>query len=225
MKTLKPRFIQIDCREINKLDLRQARAVLKYKPDIIILEYPNNKKTPDTIFNKYTPANKPLKNLPKFSKETFVVNPWVKSDVVMWNNIAYLWTKEKRQALVYSVDAPSELVREWFYVWENMYPCALKNWLWWTIIYLRECYMAKNVRWILSRYQLKKRPTVLIFLQSFHWEHVKFLLRNPSAKQIWNYYFGKFDNLRPSIVAQTLKKQNKIFYKHWKIISDFRIKS
>ena len=221
MKALKPRFIQVDCRETNKLDLRQAKAVLKYKPDIIILEYPNNKKTPDTIFNKYAPANKPLKKLPKFSKETFAMNPWVKSDVVMWNNVVYLWKKKERQVLIYQIDAPSELVSEWLLVWNNMYPCALKNWLWWVRIYLRERYMAKNVQWVLSQYKLKKRPTILIFLQSFHWEHVKFLLRNPSKKQIWDYYFGRFNNLQPSVVARTLRKQNKIFYKHWKMISGF----
>ena len=225
MKALKPRFIQVDCRETNKLDLRQAKAVLKYKPDIIILEYPNNEKTPDTIFNKYAPANKPLKKLPKFSKETFAMNPWVKSDVVMWNNVVYLWKKEECQVLIYQIDAPSELVSEWLLVWNNMYPCALKNWLWWVRSYLRERYMAKNVQWVLSQYKLKKRPTILIFLQSFHWEHVKFLLQNPSTKHVWNYYFGKFNNLQPSVIARTLRKQNKVFYKHWKIISGFKVKS
>lgn len=224
MKTLNPKFIQINCRETKKTDLRQARGVLEYKPDIIIMEYPNNKKTPDTIFNKYSPADKPLKKLPKFSKETLLIAPWAKSDVVMWNNIAYLWKKKEHQVFIYKVDAPSELVNEWFSVWENMYPCALKNWLWWARIYLRERYMAKNIQWVLSQYQLKKRPIILIFLQSFHWEHVKFLLQNPSAKQIWNYYFGRFNNLRPSVVAQTLRKQNRVFYKHWKMISGFRVK-
>ena len=143
----------------------------------------------------------------------------------MWNNVAYLWKKEGCQALIYRVDAPSELVSEWLLVWKNMYPCALKNWLWWVRIYLRECYMAKNVQWVLSQYKLKKRVIILIFLQSFHWEHVKFLLRNPSKKQIWDYYFGRFNNLQPSGIARTLRKQNKVFYKHWKIISGFKVKS
>ena len=225
MRISSPRCIQIDCRETRKLDLRQARAVLQYKPDIIILEYPNNNKTPNMIFNKYSPANKPLKKLPKFSRETFIINPWVKSDIVMWNNIAYLWGKEKHQVLLYPVDAPTELVKEWFLVWDNMYPCALKNWLWWTRIYLRERYMAKNIQWILSHYLLKKKPTILIFLQSFHWKHVKFLLENPSAKQIWNYYFGRFKNLQPFLVPQTLKKENMIFYKHWGMVSGFKVES
>lgn len=225
MKTLKPKFIQIDCRETKNVDLRQARAVLKYRPDIIILEYPSDKIGPDTIFNKYRPENKPLKKLPKFSKETLAINPWVKSDIVMWENIVHLWKKENHQVLIYQADAPAELVKEWFFVWENMYPCALKNWLWWTRIYLRECYMAQNISWILSNYRINKNPTILIFLQGFHWEHVKFLLGNPSAKQIWSYYFGRFKDLQPSLVEQTLKKENKIFYKYWKLVSGFKVQS
>lgn len=211
VETLKPKFIQIDCRETKNIDLRQAKAVLKYRPDIIILEYPSGKGGPDTIFNKYRPENKPIEKLPKFSKETLLVNPWVKSDIVMWKNIVHLWKKEKRQVMVYQTDAPTELVKEWFFVLENMYPCALKNWLWWTRIYLRECYMAQNISWILSNYRINKNPTILIFLQSFHWEHVKFLLGNPSAKQIWNYYFGRFEKLQPSLVSQVLKKEKKLF--------------
>ena len=225
MKGLKPRFIQIDCREKNRSDLRQAKAVLKYKPDIIILEYPNNKDTPDTLFNAYEPAHKPLKKLPTFSKETLAISPWVKSDVVMWNNIAYLWKKEKQQVLLYQVDAPKELVNEWLLVWKNMYPCDLKNWLWWVRIYLRERYMAKHIQWALSHYTIKKRPIVLVFLQSFHWEHVKFLLKNPSTKQVWDYYFGTFKGLQPLDISQIIRKQNKVFYKHWKIISGFKTKS
>ncbi len=40
---LKPIIHNVECTEsATKLDLRQARAVLRYKPDIIFLEYPNN---------------------------------------------------------------------------------------------------------------------------------------------------------------------------------------
>lgn len=220
---MKIRFIQFDCREKDKLDLRQAKAVLKYKPDIIFLEYPNNKKTPDTIFNKFSPLNKPIKKLPnKFSKKTLLLCPWLKSDIIMWDNIVHLWKKEKHQVLVYYADAKEELLNEWLIVWENMYPSALKNWLWWVKIYLREYYMVKNIKWALSKYKSKENLTVLVFLQSFHWEHVRFLLKNPSSKQIWNYYFGKFKGLKPSIITKILQKENKVFYKYWKKISNFK---
>jgi hypothetical protein len=220
---MKPRYIQVNCIEGKEIDLSQAKAVLKYKPDIIFLEYPTNKKTPDTIFNRYSPENKPIEKLPnKFSKKTLWLCPWVRSDIVMWNNIARLWEKEKHQVLVYYVDAPEELVNKWFIVWKNMYPSALKNWLWWVQIYLREYHMAKNIRLALSKYKSKNNLTVLVFLQSFHWEHVKFLLKNPSSKQIWDYYFGKFKGLKPSIITETLQKENKVFYKYWKMISNFK---
>ena len=56
---MKPTYFQFNCKEIDKLDLHQANAVLKHKPDIIVLEYPNNNKTPDLPFNQYSPLKKP----------------------------------------------------------------------------------------------------------------------------------------------------------------------
>ena len=76
-----------------------------------------------------------------------------------------------------------------------MYPCATKNWLWWVQIYLRERIMANHISFIVKKYKIKNNQKVLIFLQSFHWGHVKFLLDNPSKKEIWNYYFGKFSEV------------------------------
>ena len=140
----------------------------------------------------------------------------------MWNNIVHLWKKENHQTLIYYVDAAEELLNEWLIVWENMYPSALKNWLWWVKIYLREYYMVKNIRWALSKHKSKENLTILVFLQSFHWGHVRFLLKNPSSEQIWNYYFGKFKGLKPLIITKTLQKENKVFYKYWKKISNFK---
>ena len=54
--------------------------------------------------------------------------------------------------------------------------------------------MEKNVEWALQDCTIKK-PTVLIFLQSFHWEHVKFLVKKPNKDEIWDYYFGKFSEI------------------------------
>lgn len=81
--------------------------------------------------------------------------------------------------------------------------------------------MANNVQWILRNYKGKENPTVLIFLQSFHWDHVKFLLKNPSKKAIWNYYFGKFSEINKSDIAIKIEGLNKVFYKYWKKFSDF----
>ncbi len=221
---MKPIYFQFDCKESNELDLRQANAVIKYKPDIIILEYPNNNKTPDSQFNNYSALKKPKKlvrgRLKEFSKEVLKIHPWVKADTIMWKNIVNLWEKN-HQIFVYTVDAPNELTREWLEVWSHMYPCAEKNWLWWVKIYLREKIMAKNIQWILDNYQKKETPKILIFLQNFHWDHVKFLLNKPTKKEIWNYYFGNFPEIDKQSIGLRISKLNKLFYKYWQEISDF----
>ena len=211
---MKPRYIQFNCREEDKPDLRQAKAVLKYKPDIIILEYPNNNKTPDLPFNKYGALKKPknmVKNrLKKFPDKVLKIHPWLKADTIMWKNIAGLWAKG-HQILIYAVDGPNELTGEWLEVWRHAYPCVTKNWVWWVRIYLRERIMANNIQWILHNYKDKEDPITLVFLQSFHWNHIKFLLKNPSKKAIWNYYFGKFSEIKRSNIAVKIKKMNKVF--------------
>lgn len=221
---MKPKYIQINCKETAKLDLRQANAILKYKPNIIILEYPNNNRTPDLIFNKYDALMKPKamvrKRLQKFPEEILKIHPWVKADQIMWKNVANLWAKD-HQILIYAVDAPSELTSEWLDIWKNSYLSVKKNWIWWVQIYLRERIMANNIKWILHNYKADKNPITLIFLQRFHWDHVKFLLNNPSKKEIWNYYFGKFTEINGLNIAIKIKNSNKIFYKYWKKFSDF----
>jgi len=221
---MKPKYFQFNCKETDELDLRQANAALEYKPDIIILEYPNNHKTPGLEFNKYDALKKPkslvknkLKGLPN---KVLKIHPWAKADQVMWQNIANLWKKD-HQVLMYAVDAPSELTKEWLDVWRGTYPCAKKNWVWWLHIYLRERIMANNIQWILKNYKGKENPIILIFLQSFHWDHVKFLLKKPSKKEIWDYYFDKFPEVNKNNIAVKIKSLNKIFYKYWKKISDF----
>ncbi len=81
--------------------------------------------------------------------------------------------------------------------------------------------MAKNIQWILDNYKEKKEPKVLVFLQSFHWDHVKFLLNNPSKNKIWNYYFGNFSEIDKQSIGNKIKNINKVFYKYWSKISDF----
>lgn len=221
---MRPKYIQVNCRETDKLDLRQANAVLKHKPDIIVLEYPNNKNTPDLEFNKYNALEKPKeiveKRLKEFPEEVLKTHPWAKADTIMWKNVANLWSKG-HQILLYAVDAPNELTKEWLEVWNHTYPCVKKNWVWWVQIYLRERIMANNVRWILDRYKEKHNPTVLIFLQSFHWDHVQFLLSGPTKDEIWNYYFGKFPEVDKHDIAEKINRLNTIFYKYWRKVSDF----
>ena len=220
---MKPKYIQVSCKETEELDLCQAEAVLKFKPDIIVLEYPNNNKTPDSPFNKYGALNKPkemvAERLKEFPDEVLKIHPWVKADTIMWRNVASLWAQD-HQVLIYVVDAPSELTNEWLEVWKHTYPCVKKNWVWWVKIYLRERIMANNVRWMLNNYK-EKNPTILVFLQSFHWDHVKFLLKNPSKDEIWNYYFGKFSAVNKDNIEEKIKSLNKVFYKYWKRFSDF----
>jgi hypothetical protein len=230
---MKIKFIQVNCREeINTRnwsspDYRRAQYVLKYKPDIIIFEQPaNNHKNPDTIYNKYACKDKPIKLvheqqdfLRKMSK--IHGNGDALSDVLVWNNIMKLW-KEGHNVLLYNIDGPTELRREFFEVWKYMYPCATRNWLWWVRIYLREKYMIKNFKWVLEKHKDKEKITIAIFVESFHWTHVKFLLKNSSRKQIWEYYFKRFQDVNIKNISQKISHQNKVFYKYWEKISDFK---
>lgn len=217
-------FHQFDCKEENRPDYRQARAVLKYRPDIIIFETPEKNGTPDSPFNKYGPGKKPQKKIEErlnsLEREAKRFG-YAKSDIRTLQNINQLW-RTGHEVLLFNVDAPLELRGEWFDAWEGMYPCASKNWLWWVRIYLRERIMANHLKSILKKYKKGKPLTILIFLQVFHWRHVEFLLSDPSKSQIWNYYFGKFQKVERSAIGSRIKKVNKIFYKYWKKFSDFK---
>lgn len=92
-------------------------------------------------------------------------------------------------------------------MWDHMYPQATKNWVWWVHIYLRERLMAK--------------PMVMVYLESFHWKHVKFLLSEPSQQEVWEYYFGRFPEVDQASIADRIKALNPVFYKYWHEYSDF----
>lgn len=228
---MKINFIQVNSREeINTRkwagpDHRRADYVLKYRPDIIVFEYACDNDNPDTIFNRYDCKHKPLKMVRKLQKTLKEVskepgNGDAAADVPLWENIIKLWG-EGHNVLLYYTDGPTELRREFFEVWKYMYPCAIKNWLWWVRIYLREKYMAKYIRWILDHNKNRKGLTVAIFLESFHWRHIKFLLNNPTKKQVWDYYFGKFPEINPKNIAQKIKTENLLFGRYWKKIAEF----
>lgn len=107
---MEPKYIQFDCKETDELDLRQANAVLRYEPDIIILEYPNNNKTPNLVFNKYDALKKPKdlvrKRLKKFPDEILKTHPWVKADTIMWKNVVDLWAKDHQVFILRSRCSP-----------------------------------------------------------------------------------------------------------------------
>ncbi len=225
MAKISPHYIQVDCEESKELDLSQAKAVQAHHPDIIFLEYPIDYNPLYQQLNEYSPPAKPpplvkelLKPLPK---RVLAIHPWAQADHYLWENVAELW-RNNHQVLIYPVDAPSELTSEWLEVWNHMYPQAKKNWVWWVQIYLRERLMANNVQAILDRYDTKSDPTILVFLQSFHWQHAKFLLKNPPTHQIWQYYFGKFSNeISQDIIAEKIEALNPVFCKYWSQYSDF----
>jgi len=221
---MKPKYIQVNCREVKKIDLRQAKAVLKHKPDIILLEYPNNNKTSDMIFNSFptdkkpqTELNKIKKLLKKFSKN----NPWGLSDISMWENVEKLW-QNGHNVLIYRIDSPTELTNQYLTLkmYKN-YPAIKSYWLFWAYLLIRDYTMTKNVKWVIKRYKNKKNPTVLVFLQSIHWDHVKFLLTNPTKKQIWDYYFKNFKEINTKNIGFKIKEKNKIMHKYWKKINLF----
>jgi len=215
------KFIQVSCREGASLDLRQARAVLRYKPDIIFLEYASNGRVPKDMASG---ANGILgiRRLQQSLKKIAHRDPWVKSDIAMWDGVLKL--AEKGFGVeVYACDAPREVVTEWRTVWANMYPSALKNWLWWVRIYIRERYMARNIESVLKK-STKRDLTVLIFLQSFHWEHVRFLMKKPAAKEVWKYYFARFKEISPSSIGKRIRQENKLFFRHWEKVGGLSIR-
>jgi hypothetical protein len=223
--SIKPKFIQVNCIESDKLDTRQAEAIKKYRPDVVLLEYPNNNKDPGIELNNFLPADKPndlvRKLLAPLPPKVLKIHPWAASDRLMWTNINALW-QEGHQVLVYKTDAPSELTSEWLEVWNHAYPQITKNWVWWVQIYLRERLMADNIKKILGDNAKNDRPVVAVFLQSFHWKHVKFLLTEPKKNEIWQYYFGQFKTeVGRKDIAERIKKLNPVFYKYWVRYSDF----
>ncbi len=216
---MRPRFLQFSCREGNKPDYRQANAVLKYKPDIILFEMPAEGGNPSLIFNRYKPDKKPFTKVEKIKKSlrrAAKKYPYAASDIRVWENIEKLW-REGRETLLFNVDAPQELRAHYHKIYGDIpYTQVRHEWWFWAYLLIRECQMAGHIENILKHYRVKRKPTVAVFLQSIHWEHVKFLLRKPSEKGIWRYYFGKFPEISPANIRGPIKKKDKILYKYWK---------
>lgn len=144
--------------------------------------------------------------------------PHASSDILVWDNIAALW-RAGHDTLLFNVDAPRDLRREGF-VNDGIVPLfrARRSREFWTKQYVRETIMARHIERIIGKYSYSKRKqlTVAVFLQSFHWRHVRFLLTHPSKERIWRYYFGRFPTLTPDEVARELKSEYPILRRYWK---------
>jgi len=220
------KIYQFSCVEGKSVDMRQANAVLRHKPDIIFFEAPNNGRTSSSKYNKFIPSEKPLNELKKQKQELLQVAkkfPWVESDIYVYDNIATLW-KEGHDVKLYNVDGPPELLRIKFGEDNDWNPKPYRrgtNLYWWVRIYLRDTIMTKNIQQVLSQYKNKKDLTILIFLQSFHWRNVKFQLSKPTTRQMWDYYFSGFSSLNEKNIKLQIKKENKVLYKYWNKMSEF----
>lgn len=214
-----PKFIQRDCVEGDKADLRQAEAVLKHRTDIIIFEMPQGgSRGPGTIFNRYSCANKPIEKVDEIIKGLKVSAkkyPYALSDVAVWENVKTLW-KEGVNVQIYNVDAPDRMRREFSLFVKQGYPAVRKEWFFWAYLYLRDTYMAKNIKKALGGYSKKQNPTVLIFLQSIHWEHTQFLLTNTSKEKVWKFYFGKLPSIKQDTIEEQIRIRSKVMGDYWK---------
>jgi hypothetical protein len=215
---MKPRFIQENCIEGNQTDLRQANIVSKYQPDIIFFELPAKKENPALVFNRYVPRKKPFKEVERIKrslKNTAGKFPYAMSDFYVWKNIEQLW-RDGHNVLLFNIDGQDELRRDYFKLARGLtYDLQRKRLLFWVHCYLREIKMAGYVRSVLKNYQGEPNPTVAVFLQSIHWHHVKFLLKDPFQKEIWKYYFGRFPEIHPENIGKKIAEKSAIHCAYW----------
>ena len=218
------KIFQYSCKESNKVDLRQANAVLRKTPDVIIFEAPSEEKTPSSKFNKFTPDKKPLKDVKEYQKMLLHVSKrykWVKSDISVYNNIVKLW-ESGHDIKLYNVDAKHELLKlSAEYGWCKTEKPYRKGtyFSWWVFIYLRERVMVKHISKIFDG--LPQDAIVLMFMQKFHWLNVQFQLNN-NNKDIFNYYFGKFDKVSLSNINRKVEDIGILaLSKFWKKYSGF----
>ena len=218
------RLIQLSCQEGNKIDERQAKSVLRHRPDAIVFEAPSDIPGLSLPYNKYPPSSKPVKlvyahqnKLRKVAKSF----PWTASDIGVYDNILQLWS-EGHDVKLYHIDGPSELLQETINRgWNKTAEPRRRgtHFPWWVYIYLRERIMTNNLERIMP--VLPTNATVLIFLQKFHWLHLHYLIQNPPKRKIFQYYFDKFNVTPLTINRQVENIHNPVLTKYWKQYSDF----
>ena len=213
------RFIQANCREGKKVDLRQAAVVKRYKPDIIFFELPSFNGNPSSPFNAYGIKKKLFARVEKIKKglrHEAGKTPYALSDAFVWDNIATLW-REGHNVLLFNVDAPQKLRQEGFAQYGSLsLPRIEQAWQFWAQQYVRETIMASHIERILKRYSKRKKLVVAVFLQNFHWHHVQFRLKHPTPGKVWRYYFWRSPKLTPSFVTKALRKERPVLYRYWK---------
>ncbi len=103
---------QIPCREQNNIDLRQANAVIKHKPNIIIFEAPAGPSP--LFFDSKKPTSKQkeiiktkINNLKNVAKKY----PWVESDIKVFENACDL-ARSGVDLKMYNIDGPGELLQQ-----------------------------------------------------------------------------------------------------------------
>jgi len=223
-KNKKIRFIQASCVEGKKIDLRQANVVEKYKPNMIFFELPPIRNNPSLIFNNYLVNKKPKQKiderkttLKKISKKF----PYAISDLRVWENIEKMWG-EGNNVFLFNIDAPQKLRFHHFKLYGKLTYNQVKNkWWFWVFLFLREYEMKKNIEVILNKLKKKENPVIAIFLQSIHWNHVKFLLEEKSNEKVWNYYFKRFPEITRENITEKIKEKDKVFFRYWKKINPF----
>ena len=215
---MRAKFIQENCVEGSRIDLRQANVVKKYRPDIILFEMPAGRNGPALVFNKFSPKKKPYRTAEKKKKDIRLDArrfPYALSDIKVWENIEALW-HEGHDVLLFNIDGPRALRAHRFRKYGRIpYPALIRSWWFWSYQLIRELEMRKNIEYILRHYKRKQRPVVAVFLQSIHWDHVRFLLAHPSKRAIWKYYFGRFPEVTPRNIKTLLKEKDTVLYRYW----------
>ena len=180
------KILQYNCREENKIDLRQANAVIRHRPDAIIYEAPSDENKASLFFDSNGSIKKQknkLKELNISLRKIAKKYPWVLSDIKTLENVIEL-SKTGHKTKIYYVDGPRELLRETIINKWNLIDKPRHrgvHLLWWVYIYLREKIMSKNIESLLKN----KNQSILMFMQKFHWLNVKFLLSKPTKDEIW----------------------------------------
>jgi len=208
------KFIHFDePKHTAKTERKIAKQILKVKPDAILFEFPKGG-YPLEKFNKRKPKNKPKDLIEKWKKGLLFhskKHKQLKRTVDIVKSIEKLWN-QGNQIYLYEIDAPVELSKLGLYkrysgkIFHN-----LRFWIW---IFLRERIMVSNIRKIYRNLRLKiKNPKLLVKCHNFHWKNIKFLLRNPAKKNIYDYYFSKFSKYQ----IKSVLKREKVLYKFWKM--------
>ena len=199
------KLIHIDePRHSRKVIEKQAEAILKIKPDIILFELPRVGEL--SYFNKFKPKNKPHERIDNIKEHFSALSkyyPWFASFYKIIEAVEQLWSKGK-QVYLYEIDGPVELTSA------GEGKRGVQNVVW---NYLREKFMLESIKRLNRRFPRKK---ALLFCHNFHWGNLNFLLKKPSKKEIWNHYFKIIGNVTPEWVERELRRKNKVLYKYWK---------